>query len=214
MKKLINLIFAITVLSLFSGCAKPVLETTYLPEPPPEPPYSYEEEQKKAEQARKEQEAKIEAKRIARQQEEKRLAEEEHQKVLLEQRRVETLTKVRKSIDAFQEAIQQGSCSKAERRARKLLDSAHSEDNRLEADLMTSTCLCYLIHDADVTRYNQCSSELKQLTADQRFLDRETQLVLSLQPHFKQKNQRKRRDPRIDLKLDQSVQSMLTNNQN
>jgi hypothetical protein len=209
MKKLVNLCCVTALLTISTGCAKPVLEKSYVHEPPP--PLAYVDKRLEEERARNE------ALRIAQQKELERMAEqrerEEKQRRLAaqENQQIDAIRQTRHSIDDFRVLIESGKCSAAEQNALRLMETVRSHGKRLESDLMTAICLCYLEKDGDVTRFSQCSEELKKMTADNRYLDRETQLVLSLHPHFENNSTDRQRDPRIDLQLEQGIKNLLKN---
>lgn len=202
------LIFAL--LFLMSACASPVRKQVYFS---PSPPVIDQETEaiKKAELER------LNRIRIAEDLERKRRLEEARRqteeerisKLTMLRFRKETIQEVQDSVDDFQAAIANSSCGTAEQKAHEIMRFASSEDNKLEADLLTATCLCHLEKTGDVSRFLQCGEELDLLTQNHPYLSKETQLILSLQPYISQATN-KNRDTRVDMSLARGIKSILT----
>jgi len=193
MKRSINTFCIVALLYFLSGCALPIEEKAYVYPPPPILDQGMEKTRLIEERSQKAEEI------------------ERNNNITIKRLRLETMKEVRDSIDDFKSSIAAGSCGKAERQANALMGFTHSDSNKLEIDMFSAICLCYLEKDGDVSRFSQCSDELQKLTTERRYLDQETQLVLSLQPYFSHQTNNQR-DPRIDLSIALGVQSILKSN--
>jgi len=202
MNNAVNLFCIAVLLCFMSACAQPIEEKAYMYPPPPIVDRQAENAKRMAEQAQKAKLVRQKLERIAQEEQER------DRRITLERLRLETMMEVRGTIDDIKSSITKGSCGKAERQTYQLFDFASSDNNKLESDLLTILCLCHLEKDGDVTRFTRCAGELQKMTKGLQHLDKETQLVLSLQPYFEQQTDNQR-DPRIDISLSRGVQAVL-----
>jgi len=135
-----------------------------------------------------------------------RMAESRRQREQAAKQHSEIQENIVSKTSRFQMLVKEQDCRGAERVARRLWESYSSRNNELESDMLTAICLCHLQVDGDIDRFTRCSEELADMSSQLRFLDRETQVVLELQPYFSQ-NQTAGRDPRIDSFITRGVKN-------
>lgn len=91
--------------------------------------------------------------------------------------------KLRDLVEQFNDEISNNNCTEASRIRREILDKYESENKQLEEELLSSECLCYL-DDGEKGFFVQCVEELRGVCSKERFLDKDTQFVLSLGKEF------------------------------